>query len=128
MRVLICPLVSRTGRLTGRLTNLLIGKWLIVGMVIAPIEQVALYKLISVIFVYLYNACERRKAEKNPKKNLPGESRSLSPVEGAPTSTCCSHFIKGILIRCQLSFSCSFQKHKNVFLESSACSVVFDVA
>lgn len=39
------------GQRNRQINKLLIGKWLIVGMIIAPIEQVALCKLISVIFV-----------------------------------------------------------------------------
>lgn len=39
------------GQRNRQINKLLIGKWLIVGMIIAPIEQVAPRKLISVIFV-----------------------------------------------------------------------------
>lgn len=39
------------GQRNRQINKLLIGKWLIVGMVIVPIEQVAPCKLISVVFV-----------------------------------------------------------------------------
>lgn len=78
------------GQRNRQINKLLIGKWLIVGMIIAPIEQVAPCKTHQ---CYICRTHVNARAKESWKEPLPEGSRTRqSPVEGAPSSTCCSHF------------------------------------